>query len=184
MNLLRAAAATAVLVLGMGLGGGYASAQSSRPQQTEPPAPAESKAAPVEGKTPVLADREPRAKEKTPPPRPIVPPEGQQQNPALREECAWVGQRIVSLLFRDDAMSGSDFIPFYEQFGCPREHLSKAFGCVVSSGNAENDVLADRIAACWTDPIKRPSPVGRAAEPEKQGEPAAQPAKPANGGGK
>jgi hypothetical protein len=111
----------------------------------------------------------PRGRERTPLPRPIVPPEGQQENPALREECAWLGQRIVSLLFRDDPAAGNDFIPFYRRFNCPPEHISKAFGCVVSSGSAENDVLAERVALCWTDPAQRPAkavPAADAAEKE------------------
>ncbi|MBK8175023.1 MAG: hypothetical protein IPK66_07090 [Rhodospirillales bacterium] len=105
------------------------------------------------------SDREGKVKERTPPPRPIIPPEGQQENPALREECSWLGQRIVSLLFRDDAMTANDFIPFYLRFGCPEAHLSKAFGCVANIGMAENDALADLVAACWTDPNRRPAPL-------------------------
>lgn len=109
----------------------------------------------------------PRGRDRTPLPRPIVPPEGQQENPALREECAWLGQRIVSLLFRDDPAAGNDFIPFYQRFNCPPEHISKAFGCVVNSGSAENDVLADRVAVCWTDPAQRPA---KAPPPAEAGE--------------
>ena len=102
------------------------------------------------------------AKERTPPPRPIVPPEGQQQNPALREECAWLGQRIESLLFRDDPLTANDFMPFYLRFGCPEEHLTAAFGCVVRSGNTDSNALADRIAVCWADPAHQPTGVGEA----------------------
>jgi len=75
----------------------------------------------------------------------------------LRQECAWIGQRIVSLLFRDDPMTGNDFIPFYARFGCPEAHLTQAFACVVNFGSLENDALADRIAICWTDPTQRPA---------------------------
>jgi hypothetical protein len=114
------------------------------------------------------SEREQKARERTPPPRAIVPPEGQQENPALREECSWLGQRIVSLLFRDDPTTGNDFLPFYTRFKCPEEHLNKAFACVVRSGTAENDVLADRIAQCWTDPgtdtAQQPSAVPPAIE--------------------
>jgi hypothetical protein len=116
------------------------------------------------------SEREPRAKERTPPPRPIVPPEGQQQNPALREDCAWLGQRIVSLLVRDDPMTGNDFVPFYQRFGCPQEHLGKAFACVVGFGIAENEALADRVAQCWTDPGTKPRVPAPAAK--KPGDPA------------
>lgn len=71
-------------------------------------------------------------------------------------ECAWVGKRIVSLLTRDDAMTAGDFMPFYLRFGCPEAHVGKSFGCVVRNGeSAPNDVLADRIEKCWTDPDAR-----------------------------
>ncbi len=101
-------------------------------------------------------DRDTKSRERTPPPRPIVPPAGQQENPALRAECAWLGQRIVSLLFRDDPMTGNDFMPFFTRFGCPEAHLTQAFACVVNAGSLENDALADRIALCWTDPSQKP----------------------------
>jgi hypothetical protein len=158
MSILRVAAlATALISCAIG---GPVTASMIEAQYR---APAE-QAAPAELKAPA-AEREPRVKERTPPPRPIVPPEGQQQNPALREDCAWIGQRIVSLLVRDDPMTGNDFVPFYQRFNCPQEHLSKAFGCVVAAGSGENDVLAERVAQCWTDPAQRP---GVASETDKK----------------
>jgi hypothetical protein len=91
-----------------------------------------------------------------PPPRrkPSPPVPGQSaRGPAFKEECVWVGKRIVSLLARDDAMAAGDFIPFYRQFNCPEEHLALAFGCVVTSTDpSENEALADRIDQCWDDP--------------------------------
>jgi hypothetical protein len=152
-------------------------------------------APPAEGDRTAPPQREPKAKERTPPPRPIVRPAGQQLNPALREECAWVGQRIVSLLFRDDPMTGNDFFPFYTRFGCPEAHLTQAFGCVVRGGSLENDGLADRIAVCWTDPLQRPPAdaaasdgTGRASDRKpadaKPAEPRPANAKPAEGSAK
>lgn len=154
MIMLRVALATAALLFcATGpVAAAVIEAQYRLPEQTAPAAP--------------KADREQRVKERTPPPRPIVPPEGQQQNPALREDCAWIGQRIVSLLVRDDPMTGNDFVPFYQRFNCPPEHLSRAFACVVSAGSSENEVLAERVAQCWTDPERKPAP----AEPEKKPE--------------
>lgn len=158
---LRVASATIVILLCIRAGGASAAFWEAQYR-----APAEQA---TSGETRATSsEREPRAKERTPPPRPIVPPEGQQQNPALREDCAWLGQRIVSLLVRDDAMTGNDFVPFYQRFGCPEEHLSKAFGCVVGFGIAENEALADRVAQCWTDPATKPRVAPPAPKPSPQ----------------
>jgi hypothetical protein len=151
MNALRVAMAVAAMVVGTGFAG---SSENSVMAQYEPPRQGEGAG---ERQRAPGSEREPKIRDRTPPPRTIVPPEGQQQNPALREECSWLGQRIVSLLFRDDPTTGNDFMPFYTRFKCPEEHLDDAFACVVRSGAAENDVLADRIAQCWTDPTRLPS---------------------------
>lgn len=182
MIMLRVASATAALLLCASGPVAAAVIEAQYRMPTEQPVPVTPKPA-AEPKT--SADRESRVKERTPPPRPIVPPEGQQQNPALREDCAWIGQRIVSLLVRDDPMTGNDFVPFYQRFNCPPEHLSRAFACVVSAGSSENEVLAERVAQCWTDPERKPAaaePAKPAAEPEKKPEEPAPPAnKPSNG---
>ena len=166
---LRVASATTAMLFCVTIGSAAAAVVEvqyrSPAEQTEPSTPVGTEGAPS-------SDREPRIKERTPPPRPIVPPEGQQQNPALREDCAWLGQRIVSLLLRDDPMTGNDFVPFYQRFGCPPEHLSKAFGCVVECGSAENDVLADRVAQCWTDPATPAGAGGRRREDARPRQPA------------
>ena len=71
------------------------------------------------------------------------------------EQCRWLGQRIVSLLSRDDAMTAKDFNPFYDRFGCSMEHLAEAFGCVVSTdGQVQGEELASRVDRCWADPIE------------------------------
>lgn len=180
MTISRVASATTAILLCVTVSSAAASVV-----EVQYRAPAE-QTAPAEPKA-QSSEREPRIKERTPPPRPIVPPEGQQQNPALREDCAWLGQRIVSLLVRDDPMTGNDFVPFFQRFGCPQEHLSKAFGCVVSFEITENEALADRVAQCWTDPAKRPTQAERtpAAAPDGQKDPADvpnEPKKPTEGG--
>lgn len=111
------------------------------------------------------------------------PPVGGQSSrgPAFKEECVWVGKRIVNLLSRDDAMAANDFVPFYGHFGCPGDHLAKAFGCVVTNTDpSENEALADRIDVCWDDP-KAEFPQEPTAAESKLGEeqPKERPAPPA-----
>ena len=154
MNVLRVAIAAAALVLCLGMTGPVGNLASAQYRAQPDKRSADGVTEPQRA-TP---EREQKVRERTPPPRPIVPPEGQQQNPALREECAWLGQRIVGLLFRDDPVTGTDFLPFYTRFGCPEDHLHKSFACAVKSGTLENEVLADRIAQCWTDPAPPPVP--------------------------
>ena len=159
MTALRVAVATAALIVCAtpdADSGAILDAQYGPPQRTEPSDSARDR--------PVPSERDVKNKERTLPPRPIVRPEGQQENPALREDCAWLGQRIVSLLFRDDPMTGNDFMPFYSRFGCPEEHLNKVFGCVVKNGNDENDALADRVAQCWLDPSRHSEATAPAGE--------------------
>jgi hypothetical protein len=153
MNVSRVAIAAAGLVVCLSLNG-----PAGHPASAQYQAPQERGARGRETEQQRLSiEREQKVRERTPPPRTIVRPEGQQQNPALREECAWIGQRIVGLLFRDDPVTGTDFLPFYTRFGCPEDHIHKAFACVVKNGDLENEVLADRIAQCWTDPTQLPA---------------------------
>jgi hypothetical protein len=152
MNALRVAITAAATVACLGFTaptGNRASAQYQAPQERG------ARGRETEQQR-LSIEREQKIRERTPPPRTIVRPEGQQENPALREECAWIGQRIVGLLFRDDPVTGTDFLPFYTRFGCPEDQIHKAFACVVKSGDLENEVLADRIAQCWTDPAQQP----------------------------
>lgn len=114
--------------------------------------------------------------------KPSPPVAGQSgRGPAFKAECVWVGKRIVNLLSRDDAMAANDFMPFYGQFGCPGDHLAKAFGCVVTNTDpSENEALADRIDACWDDPkavlAQQPTPAESALGDEQ---PKGRPAPPA-----
>lgn len=93
------------------------------------------------------------------PRRRAVPPEGDGGAPegsAQTDQCAWIGKRIVGLLVRDDAMGANDFIPFYQRFQCPEDHLSKAFGCVVANlPTIENNAIGDQLDECWRDPLVR-----------------------------
>jgi hypothetical protein len=87
-------------------------------------------------------------------------------DPALTDQCSWIGKRIISLLVRDDAMAADDFSPFYVKFGCPEPHLSKAFGCLVANLlTMENSALADQADECWRDPNVRYVPVNDGKSP-------------------
>ena len=92
---------------------------------------------------------------KSPLPRPAAGEDMGASTAALSAQCSWLGTRIVSLLFRDDAMTARHFNPFYQRFGCPQSHLFDAFGCVVGGGKqAQNEELASRVDRCWADPVE------------------------------
>lgn len=81
--------------------------------------------------------------------------------PAQSDQCRWLGTRIISLLSRDDAMTAKHFDPFYDRFGCPEDHLSQAFGCVVGGGGpGQDEELASRVDRCWADPVEGGRPAG------------------------
>jgi hypothetical protein len=77
--------------------------------------------------------------------------------PAHRAECAWTGQRIVSLLWRDDVNTAREQSRFYEMFGCPAAYLPLAFRCVIeqSQTQPENADLNARVYSCWMAPEAR-----------------------------
>lgn len=136
------------------------------------------------------AEREHRLREKQAAPnKPTTEPEKTAASNAFSIECEWIGKRVVNLLLRDDAMAANDFMPFYEGFGCDREHLSQAFGCaVVNDSVTDGEARIQRVNACWRDPsIRLPlaeknAPSG--AKPASNDKPAATeapaPAKPAD----
>ncbi len=70
-------------------------------------------------------------------------------------ECVWTGQRIASLLWRDDLGTASRYMDLYKQFDCSPNHLKLAFRCVVMQGpinlSAAED-LASRVHKCWLSP--------------------------------
>lgn len=75
-------------------------------------------------------------------------------------ECAWVGQRILMLLWRDDIDTANRFFNAYERFGCPAAHSGLAFRCLVQLGEGEGEGdpgLPERARACWDNPALDPA---------------------------
>lgn len=75
-------------------------------------------------------------------------------------ECAWIGQRILVLLWRDDIDTANDFFTVYDRFGCPMGHAGPAFRCLVTLGATPDDAdlnLPDRARACWENPAMDPA---------------------------
>lgn len=113
---------------------------------------------------------------------PVGAPAKTAENLAATGQCAWLGKRILLLLARDDVVAAGDFSRFYVGFGCPEDHLGKAFGCLVAfeaplvdlrkalDGQAspearkaaENAVteakktMSQRADQCWADPGAAP----------------------------
>lgn len=81
-------------------------------------------------------------------------------------ECVWTGQRIASLLWRDDLGTASRYMDLYKEFDCSPDHLKLAFRCVVKHGpinlKAAED-LASRVHKCWLWPEGPPQPTDEAA---------------------
>lgn len=74
---------------------------------------------------------------------------------ALRPECRWTGQRIASLLWRDDVNTALQHLQIYKTFGCSDEQLRLVFACLVRQGDFDpqgTPALAVRILSCWTNP--------------------------------
>ena len=68
----------------------------------------------------------------------------------LQSQCSWPGQRIVHSLLRDDTIAAKDHLSFYEKFGCPVDHLTKAFACAVDAPSGANRPRADALVTnCW-----------------------------------
>lgn len=117
----------------------------------------------------------------------------QPPKPEQQPECAWAGERILSLLWRDDIRTASDFIDLYDRFSCPSQHIPAAFRCLIRVGVTpeQGDAgLPLRARACWADPALDPATLkvpAAEAKPDAQkggdqgaAKPAdAQPAKPA-----
>jgi len=89
------------------------------------------------------------------PPAPAPAPAG-----VATAECAWIGQRILMLLWRDDIDTANDFFTVYDRFGCPHDHAGPAFRCLVQLGANPDEAdasLPDRVRACWENPALDPS---------------------------
>lgn len=85
-------------------------------------------------------------------------------------ECAWLGHRIVNLLYRDDLDTAFRHLELYDRFGCPGEHIQASFRCVVQQASIDMKVaetLNGRVHACWINPANPapppPSPTTAAA---------------------
>jgi hypothetical protein len=102
-------------------------------------------------------------------------------------ECSWAGERILSLLWRDDIRTASDFLDLYDRFDCPSEHIPAAFRCLVKVGVSPDQGdpgLPIRVNACWGNPALDPASLQPAVPPPQPGEAGAQPADaPAQAGG-
>lgn len=145
----------AALVLGCALGAalpcGLAAAAppAALLAQATPTAPPAKPAAPAA--TAPAAPAAPAANPNAPPP--IAPP-GQANGPARLPECMWLGQRVVSLLWRDDVNTAREQVRFYDRFGCPGDHLKEAFRCVIrqSENQPQQTDINARIFGCWMSP--------------------------------
>ncbi|HZD26847.1 MAG TPA: hypothetical protein VE631_11335 [Alphaproteobacteria bacterium] len=74
------------------------------------------------------------------------------QGRAQAPECSWVGERVVTALLRDDVIAADGFQRFYRTFGCPVDHLGRAFGCAVPFAGADAAGIDARVHACWRNP--------------------------------
>ncbi len=151
MNLASLPLAAAIAALALSLPVAAADPGAAKPAEAAPYGDADQARSPDQARPPAEGERQAQPAPRRKPSPPVA---GQSsRGPAFKGECVWVGKRIVNLLSRDDAMAANDFVPFYAQFGCPGDHLAKAFGCVVTNTDpSENEALADRIDACWDDP--------------------------------
>ncbi|MFD2180801.1 beta-1-3, beta-1-6-glucan biosynthesis protein [Rhodoplanes azumiensis] len=91
------------------------------------------------------------------------------QGPAAAAECVWLGERVVSLLWRDDLDTAFRHLELYDRFGCPGGHVQTTFRCVVRQGNIDpkaTETLNARVHACWLNPENAPAaPAAAAAAP-------------------
>lgn len=74
--------------------------------------------------------------------------------PERKAECLWTGQRIVTLLLRDDINTAREHLNFYDRFGCPKESITAAFRCSILQGERQPQQtdIAARVYGCWMSP--------------------------------
>ncbi len=60
-----------------------------------------------------------------------------QAAPDLEGECRRVGERVISLLYRDDVDQSRKFLEFYRLFNCRESHLAPSFRCLARRAEAE-----------------------------------------------
>ncbi len=86
--------------------------------------------------------------------------------PAGNPECAWLGRRVISLLWRDDIETAFRHLDLYDRFGCPAAHIPATFRCLILQTNTIDpkapDSLNNRVKACWINPSE-PAPAPPAA---------------------
>jgi hypothetical protein len=87
-------------------------------------------------------------------PKPQIASPADDTRPERRPECMWIGQRIVSLLWRDDVNTAREQSNFYDRFKCPAEHLGLAFRCLIrqSERQPQQTDLGARVYGCWMAP--------------------------------
>jgi hypothetical protein len=179
-----AALAIIVVVASAGAAGAVAHAGDSLmplAQATQPPADqhpaAPSKPPSKPGAEPPAAQKQKESPEaQKPAPKKEAPPQPHRAHaakpkPAPKREsmvdsqqCTWVGKRTIRVLMRDDLIAADGFLKFYRTFGCPVDHLGKAFGCsLIGTSGAPAKQVEERVDACWTDPNVKPA---EAAAPE------------------
>jgi hypothetical protein len=90
--------------------------------------------------------------------------------PAGNPECAWLGRRVISLLWRDDIETAFRHLDLYDRFGCPAAQIPAAFRCLILQTNTIDpkapDSLNNRVKACWinpSEPAPAPAPLPAAA---------------------
>jgi hypothetical protein len=77
---------------------------------------------------------------------------------AGRGECVWLGERAVSLMWKDDLDTAFRHLELYDRFGCPGEHVQISFRCVVRQGPIDqkdpkaSDAFNARVHSCWMNP--------------------------------
>ncbi|GEO81406.1 hypothetical protein [Pararhodospirillum oryzae] len=183
--LLPGAALMALVLAGSGLPTPAVAEEGKAPAASAPAQPAPAQATPASqppaASAPASASTDSAPATKA---RPPLPPRSKARpaDKALSAECVWTGERVVSLLARDDADMAERFVAFYDRFGCPMYRLGEAFSCVARSPvaqttarAAEGASLADVAAACWVDPAQEfPAPAAEA-PPAEGSAPAPQP---------
>jgi hypothetical protein len=86
--------------------------------------------------------------------------------PAGRGECAWLGERAVGLMWKDDLDTAFRHLELYDRFGCPGEHIQVSFRCVVRQSNIDQkdqkatDAFNRRVHDCWMNPSLPAEPAG------------------------
>ena len=89
--------------------------------------------------------------------KPPVRPETQRLAPAQRAECAWLGKRVILVLLRDDLIATKGFMEIYTNFGCPIQHIGRAFGCATPAANqAQASDVKVWVDDCWDNPDIKP----------------------------